>query len=701
MKWSLERKVRAGFGIAFALLLLVDSVALIGVRRLMRTVHGQVHAYQVLDDLDELLSLLQDAETGQRGFLLTGEEHYLEPYETSLTAVREDFQELRRLTAASPSHQHALGLLEPLVETKLSELQTTIDLRQNEGPDAALNVVRTGEGKHTMDRIREGIAEMKRQETDSLNQRERSAEEGACSAASIIVAGSALGFALLGAALVVISRDEAKRRAAEEALRREHGLLELRVAERTGELSRANDSLRGEIEQRARAEAALEDALRQIEKSRDDLLSILNQLDVAAAITDPQGCVTFLSRSAQHRFGKRPEEFLGKRWEELFPFREEDRARLYALMAQPVSGRSRVPARIDRPPGPQYWMEIEIQDDPRDPQRKIFFFHDVTALYDLRRQLNEKASFHDLVGKSEAVQRVFQQIRQLAAVDSTALLEGETGTGKELAARAIHHQSHRRAKPFLAVNLAGLSTSILASQLFGHKRGAFTGAIADHAGYFEAANEGTLFLDEIGDAPAEVQTALLRVLQEHEIVRLGETKPRKVNVRVLAATQHDLSRAVEQGSFRSDLLYRIRVGRVSLPPLRARREDIPLLVAHFLGQCRAATGKALESISREAMNILLAHTWPGNVRELKSAIEFASIRCAGAVLRASDLPPEVFDEKSRSLDSSAPLDERQRIWDALERFDGNRSEAARSLGMSRATFYRRLAMIKATQEGPS
>ncbi|MBE7502848.1 MAG: sigma 54-interacting transcriptional regulator [Verrucomicrobiales bacterium] len=547
-----------------------------------------------------------------------------------------------------------------------------------------------------MDEIRAGIAELKHAETGLLNERERSAEAGARRATAIILIGNLLGLALLAAALVIIRRDERRRQVAASELRRAHDSLEVRVSERSAALSQANEQLRTEIQQRTRAEARLEETLRELGQSRDDLLTILDQLDVAAAITDPQGCVTFLSRSLREGFGRQPEAFVGKRWEELFPFRTEDQARLQAQMARPGAERGRVSTRVDLPPGRQFWMEIEIQDDPREPERKIFFFHDVTALYDLRRQLGAKTQFHDLVGKSEPAQRVFQQLRQLAAVDSTVLIEGETGTGKELAARAIHHHSHRRERPFVAVNLAGLSTSILGSQLFGHKRGAFTGAIADHPGYFEAANGGTLFLDEIGDMPAEVQSALLRVLQEREVVRLGETTPRKVDVRVLAATQHDLTRAVEQGRFRSDLLYRIRVGRVRLPPLRDRREDIPLLVAHFLAQCRAATGKPLEDISHEAVTFLLDHPWPGNVRELKSAIEFASIRGVGSVLQASDLPPEILDAEPRPLAAPgepAPKDERQLFLDALHRAGGNRTEAARLLGISRATLYRRLASL--------
>ncbi|MBX3745420.1 MAG: sigma 54-interacting transcriptional regulator [Verrucomicrobiae bacterium] len=694
MPWSTEAKVRAGFAVALTLLLLVDTVALLSVRRLTRTVHWQVQAYKVLEDLDELLSLLQDAETGQRGFLLTGEEHYLEPYRTSVTGIHRDVLELRELTADNPAYQRQLDHLEPLVERKLSELQATLDLHRSHGIDAALELVRTGDGKESMDGIRAVIATLKQAETALLSGREASARTGARRATTIILAGNALGLALLAVAFAVIRRDERQRRAAETDLRRAHDLLEIRVAERTSELSLANTHLRSEIEHRARAETKLEDALHRLESSRDDLISILDQLAVAAAITDPEGRVTFLSRAARRSFGRNPEAFVGKPWEDLFPFRDDDKARLYQLMARPVAERGRAPVRIEVAPGRHWWMEVEIQDDPREPRRRIFFFHDVTALYDLRRQLDEKGRFHDLVGRSEPAQQVFQQIRQLAAVDSTVLIEGETGTGKELAARAIHHHSPRAHRPFVAVNLAGLSSSLLSSQLFGHKRGAFTGAVADHHGYFEAAHGGTLFLDEIGDMPAEAQTALLRVLQEREVVRLGETRPRKVDVRVLAATQHDLARAVEQGRFRSDLLYRVRVGRIVLPPLRNRREDIPLLVTHFLAQCRAATGRPIDHISHEAMTILLDHSWPGNVRELKGAIEFATIRCTGAVLQASDLPPEILDSPPRlPPHPERSPDPRQRVLDALERAGGNRTDAARTLGISRATLYRRLTRL--------
>ncbi|MGH7232277.1 MAG: sigma-54-dependent transcriptional regulator [Nitrospiraceae bacterium] len=316
------------------------------------------------------------------------------------------------------------------------------------------------------------------------------------------------------------------------------------------------------------------------------------------------------------------------------------------------------------------------------------------TLQDLRRQLEEKGPFHDLLGKSTSMRQVYEQIRELSKVDTTVLIEGETGTGKELVARAIHFASPRKANPFIAVNCAGLTDSLLASQLFGHKKGAFTGAIDHQQGLFEAAHGGTLFLDEIGDISASVQTSLLRVLQEKEITRLGESRPRKIDVRVLTATHHNLSHDVMKGTFRADLLYRIRVARIQLPSLRHRRDDIPLLVASFLGECCAATGKPVQDISREAMHALKTYNWPGNVRELKSAIECAVIVCKDNVIQVEDLPPEIVDPNlCQMVVTDAPQDEKSRMIAALESARGNRTMAARLLGMSRATLYRRLAEL--------
>lgn len=322
------------------------------------------------------------------------------------------------------------------------------------------------------------------------------------------------------------------------------------------------------------------------------------------------------------------------------------------------------------------------------------------TLRELTRRLEEKEQFLGFVGNSQPIVKIHRQIQDLAKVDTTVLIEGETGTGKELVARAIHHYSARRSQPFIAVNCAGLTDSLLGSQLFGHRKGAFTGAVDHHRGLFEAADGGTIFLDEIGGIPDAVQTALLRVLQEREILRLGESSPRKINVRILAATHHNLSRDVLDGTFRADLLYRIRVARIQLPPLRERRSDIPLLASAFLEECSRTLAKPVENISGEAMNALISHTWPGNVRELRGAIESAVVTCPGTVIQFDDLPAEIRSGSSFAASESTE-DEKARILSALQRAKGNRTEAARLLGMSRATFYRRLTDLSLLPERSS
>jgi sigma-54 dependent transcriptional regulator, acetoin dehydrogenase operon transcriptional activator AcoR len=459
-------------------------------------------------------------------------------------------------------------------------------------------------------------------------------------------------------------------------------------------------SIQRNVTARKLAENQLRDMFEQVEKSRNDLLSILDELRIGTAMTDEKGHAVFLSAAARQLLGQ-PEISSGDMpWKDLFGLDPEDTVALQALMQKPPEERVKIPVHRDRTDGRRLWLEVDVKDDPRDRRGKIFFFYDVTDVHDLRRLLDERAQFHDLLGKSKAMQLVYQQIREVARVDSTVLIEGETGTGKELVARAVHSASHRKDKPFVAVNCAGLTESLLSSQLFGHKRGAFTGAIEDHQGLFEAANGGTLLLDEIGDIPMTVQNQLLRVLQEREIVRLGESRPRKIDVRVLAATHRNLSDEVAKGNFRSDLFYRIRVARIGLPLLRARREDIPLLAASFLAQFAAASGKRVTELSHDALGLLAGYHWPGNVRELRSAIEFAVIRCAGAVIPPEDLPPEILEPPDlEPVISADPLtDEKARFLQALERSRGNRALAARLLGISRATLYRRLADLKISSE---
>lgn len=492
--------------------------------------------------------------------------------------------------------------------------------------------------------------------------------------------------------LATFTKDISELKKAEAALKDAHHQLEERVQLRTAELSQANESLKQEIGHRKEAEQQLEVALEKVQQSHDDLQAIMNQLHIGMALINREGTISFLSQGMQQLSHRPPNRYVGCPWEELFE--EKDHIRLLRdMMSRSVHKRESVKAQMTRVTGGRTcWVDVDIREDPRDPQQKILYLCDTSEVEDLRRLLSETGKFQDIIGKSPAMQVIFRQIQELARVDSTVLIEGETGTGKELVARAIHRSSHRQKGSFIAVNCAGLTESLVGSQLFGHKRGAFTGAVSDQEGLFEAAEGGTLFLDEIGDIPMAIQTSLLRVLQEREVTRLGESKLRKVNVRVISATHHNLAKDVKAGQFREDLLYRIRVGRILLPPLRERREDIPLLSSAFLSQCRATTGRPVETISHPAMRLLMGHSWPGNVRELQHAIEFAVIRSQESALQSFDFPPEVLEHTELPLmtrgTKASVSDQETHVLEALEKTGGNRSAAARLLGISRVTLYR-------------
>lgn len=429
----------------------------------------------------------------------------------------------------------------------------------------------------------------------------------------------------------------------------------------------------------------------QLQEQRDDLLHILDGLRQGTAMTDAAGHLTFVSRAARRLLALQTDEAIGHHWTDAFPLSDATLEALYAMTELPARERSKVPAEAVGAEGTTHRLEIEVQDDPRAPARQIFVVYDVTEVHDLRRMLDDEATHHDMIGQSDAMQAAFQQIDQVARVNATTLIHGATGTGKELAARAIHNASDRAEGPFVAVNCAALTKELAGSQLFGHRKGAFTGATDDRPGFFEAADGGTLFLDEIGDIPLDVQRQLLRVLEEEAVTRLGETKTRPVDVRIIAATHRDLRAEVEAGRFREDMLYRIRIARVELPPLRKRRSDIPLLVRSFLQSARARFGKDVEGVHNEAMRALISYAWPGNVRELRNAVEYAVIRAQHAVVQMQDLPPEIQEVDVQAAPHEAfPDDEEGRIRAALAQTDNNRKEAAELLGMSRATLYRRL-----------
>jgi PAS domain S-box-containing protein len=443
--------------------------------------------------------------------------------------------------------------------------------------------------------------------------------------------------------------------------------------------------------ERKAAEARVQNLLAQVTKGHDDFLSILNMLKLGIVALDAEGRINFVNAAARKMIGKGGRKIYEKFWNRVLPFQKEDFPRIETMLRRAAPKRKKIEAKFGIPGKKGIWLEVEINDDPRDPDRKIMALYDMSEVYDLRHLLEKSAKFQDIVGKSEPMQAVYARIKEVATVDWTVLIQGQTGTGKELVARAIHATSHRRDKPFIAVNCAGLEDSLLTSQLFGHRRGAFTGAVEDHKGFFEAAAGGTLFLDEIGDISKSMQASLLRVLEEKEITRVGESRPRKVDVRILAATHRNLSEAAEAGNFRRDLLYRIRVARIALPPLRERREDIPLLYETFLAVGRAVTGKSVQRLSDDALRLLLNYDWPGNVRELKSVVESAILGCKGAVIHKKDLPFEIIN--AEALHETPDLsfnDDKSGMLAALEKARGSRTKAAGLLGMSRATFYRRL-----------
>ena len=432
----------------------------------------------------------------------------------------------------------------------------------------------------------------------------------------------------------------------------------------------------------AKAREELEQRLSKLRLTRDALGLVLDELDAGALLVDGGGACTWASEPALRLLGCSHEDVVGQAWSEIAA-RATDRRALTDL--HPGG------ERVTFSRGKGRTIEVDLRDDPLNPGRSIAFLYDVSDEARLRGMLEKRTEFEGMAGGSTSMQELFEMITMFADVESTVVIEGETGSGKELVARALHERSRRSGKPFVAVNCAGLSESLVTSQLFGHRRGAFTGAIQDQKGVFEAAHGGTLFLDEIGDIPPAVQTSLLRVLQEREIVRLGDTRPHKVDVRVVAATHRDLAKCVEDGTFRADLLYRIRVARIRIPPLRERREDIALLGTRFVEEFRALTGRPIRGFARESLRRLTEYEWPGNVRELRSAVEYAVIRCRGSEIEPGDLPPEIAGAAHQK--AATPDEERERYGRAIEDADGNRTRAAKSLGVSRATFYRRLEQL--------
>src|SRR6476469_7455065 len=322
----------------------------------------------------------------------------------------------------------------------------------------------------------------------------------------------------------------------------------------------------------------------------------------------------------------------------------------------------------------------------------------------LRKELKNRYRFENIIGTSRKMQQVYNLINKVADTDSTVLIQGESGTGKELVARGLHFNSNRQHHPFVAINCSALPENLLESELFGHKKGAFTGAVADKRGLFEEANLGTIFLDEINSMATSLQTKLLRVLQEREVRRVGDNKSVAVNVRVVGATNEALQPKIRDGSFREDLYYRLAVIPVEIPALRERLEDVPLLVHHFLQKQATQSGGEANKIDAGALDLLSRYDYPGNVRELENAIERACALCEGHMIMPGDLPPQIVEfaqcEKAdqavaampvgQTLDEFIQQQERGYIEATLNHCGGSREKAASTLGISMATLYRKV-----------
>ncbi|MEZ6108899.1 MAG: sigma 54-interacting transcriptional regulator [Pirellulaceae bacterium] len=444
------------------------------------------------------------------------------------------------------------------------------------------------------------------------------------------------------------------------------------------------------------------------------LLDIVDQMHAGVFTVDARGRFVAWSNGAERITGYRAEDVVGKPCS--------------ILEGEYCRGFSAVTEMLNAPNPPQTLCEQECKivartgrelhlagtvrimvNDQREVTGAVGTFTDVSSIVRanerfevLQRQTHTEVAFDQLIGQSPVMLEVKRRIRLAADSDVTVLITGESGTGKELAAKAVHALSRRSAEPFLPVNCSAIPESLLESELFGHMKGAFTGALRDQVGVFEAADQGTLFLDEIGDVAPAIQVKLLRVLQERAIQRIGEQRLRKIDVRLVTATHQNLAQSVATGKIREDFYYRIHVFEIRMPSLRERPDDIPALAEHFRQELSSSSGRGIVGFTREAMERLSAYHWPGNVRQLRNAIEHACVTASADQIGYLDLPLEVREpmrgESPASFEGWAAeeLAERDRILDALRQTGGNKTKAAELLGYSRVTLWKKIARLGIT-----
>jgi PAS domain S-box-containing protein len=424
---------------------------------------------------------------------------------------------------------------------------------------------------------------------------------------------------------------------------------------------------------------------------------ILESISDGVFTVDDAWRVTSFNRAAEAITGIPREQALGRPCCEVFRASvcETDCAlRQTFATGKPVVGRAAFIVRADGERLPISVSTAVLRDEHGRVIGGAETFRDLSAVEELRKELAGRFEIGDFVSRSKALRGVLEILPQLAASDCTVLVQGETGTGKELLARALHHAGPRRRKPFVAVNCGALPETLLESELFGYKAGAFTGAQRDKPGRFARAEGGTLFLDEVGDMSPALQVKLLRVLQDRTYDVVGGTVPQRADVRVIAATHRDLERRIEEGAFRTDLYYRLDVVRLEVPPLRERREDVPLLVDHFVARLNRLQGRSVRGVAPEVLALLMAHDFPGNVRELENLIEHAFVLCDGERLELRHLPPRLVARPRGAappgIRAAAHAAEAALISDALARNGYDRLATARALGIHKSTLHRKL-----------
>ena len=447
-------------------------------------------------------------------------------------------------------------------------------------------------------------------------------------------------------------------------------------------------------------------AERELAEHRSRLEAIFRSVKDAIITVDPELRVIEANKSTEAICGIAVKEIAGKTFSQCLNHCSKSCSEVLRLTLEKKMTIKEY--RVECGHQQRHQQTVSVSSSPLlDPEGKfmgaVLVIRDITLLRDLERELRERHQFQNIIGRSKKMQDIYRLLEDLANLETTVLITGESGTGKDLVARALHYSGQRAFKPFVTVNCSALAESLLESELFGHVKGAFTGAIKDKQGRFQAANGGTILLDEIGDISPLIQLKLLRVLQEKELERVGESIPQRVDVRVIACTNKDLKEKVRKGEFRQDLYYRLKVVEVSLPPLRDRLEDLPLLVDHFCRSFNERFKKNIEGISNEVLSRFMDYPWPGNVRELEHVMEHAFVLCHGGMITLEHLPSEIRDDgrTERIAVQEACThgsNGAKEVLNALNKTHWNKTKAARLLGISRRTIYRKIYLHQLCSE---